>query len=199
MMLRNAEKKVCMIKNFDTNRGIVFAEVVTVLRADCFLVRNGDPGQIFCHCRQGGDLEVSSSGHLILVQNRTIISPSVGEQVVLIRESNDRNNRDYTRAARWVPIDDWEESSWAVNAKETFRATAYDHRCNGHFQNNSGKDVLLTEGTLMEIVKKNPRSGNNDCLGAHYAVGLGTKTLTYNVRWERWCPDGWVECGDPRP
>ncbi|MCR4285508.1 MAG: hypothetical protein NUW00_01280, partial [Candidatus Kaiserbacteria bacterium] len=102
---------------------------------------------------------------------------------------------------RWSHASDWREVMWALNAHTVFRAIAYDHRNGGHFQGNTGKEVTLEEGRLIDLVTTNPRRTNGqDPLAESYSTSLKGKALSYRTRWERIDADGLLtECADPRP
>lgn len=189
-----------MIKNFEIGRGLVYATVAVVPTADYFFVKNGEPRQIFCHCRQGGSLQISREGRLSVELGEQTYPPSIGEKVVLIRESNNPSNRLYTKAGLWVKDEDWQESKWAVNIHRIYRATAHGHRHDGKYQSNTKSGVVLATDTLINIIANNPWHLSNDPLKAHYSAEIGGHTLSYDeVRWERLEPDStWTECGDPR-
>ncbi|GEM_PF-2514847 len=187
-----------MTKYFPTNN-LVFATVATIPSNRYFFVRNGDPGDIFCHDGQGGVLEVGRLGQIILNQDQPMLPPVIGDKIVLVRESNNRAAWNFTRAFRWAKEEDWEEVKWAVNAHTVFRAIAFGHRHNGQFQKNTGTEVELIREELINIINQNSHQ-SNDPLGKHYSVRLGRTLLSYEVRWERQDPDGtWTECDDPRP
>jgi len=170
-----------MIKSFNVSTGVVIGTVVRIPTSEYFFVQNGDPRQVFCHVNQGGALEVSVAGRLVLNQNKPVYPPSIGDRVALVRGSTNPADRNFTQAAGWVPAEDW---SWAVNANRTYRAVAYDHRSNGQFQGNTRADVELVHGTLSEIAAKSPKQHNDQLESGHSAI-LGTVTLSYKVRWER--------------
>ncbi len=184
-----------MILNFNINQGLVVATVKRVQNADYFFVQNGEPEHILCHCKQGGNLELTPTGAIVMTRNQEIYPPSLGDKVVLIRDTNNR-----TKAARWAIKQDWDEVSWAVNAKTTFRAVAYNHRNNGKFQSNTKHDVVLVEDSLINICRQFPRNASVDTLKSGFSSKLGPMTLSYEVRWEKLETDGtWTECGEPRP
>lgn len=199
-MSKKTESNV-MTLNFDIGHGVTMATVENVPNEDFFFAKNGEPGQIFCHCNQGGSLTVSSRGLIGLNRNDAVYPPSPNERIVLIRESSDPSSRGYTKALRWALEADWQEVAWVVNAQKVYRAIAYNHRNKGHPMSNLRTDVKLVEGTLMEIIKQFPRGAvAGDPLQEKYSTRVGDMTLSYSVRWERLDPDGkQPECGDPRP
>ena len=187
-----------MIKNFPVQNGIVVARVVNAPNPYYFFAQNGDPAQIMCHINQGGEAVVSDSGRLQFVPFIDSL-PIAGKNVVLIRESQNPAEKSYTKASRWITEENWNQVSWAVNANTTYRAVAYNHRTDGHFQGNTRESVELANDRLLEIAKKNPRQ-SNDPLGEKYSIEFAGHTLSYSVRWERLDGDGvWTECADPRP
>jgi hypothetical protein len=165
------------------------------------LVTRGEPAKIFCHSGQGGtELDVTKGGHIVMRVTDAVYPPCKGEQLVLVRESDNASDWRYTKAARWVPIKLWQEVKWAMNAHETYRIVGYDHRVNGQFMPSTTREELVDQGTLLGIVKMYNRDINNDKLSPHYDSTLAGCKYTRKVRWERLCADGkWVECADPRP
>ncbi|MFA6405031.1 MAG: hypothetical protein WCW03_03465 [Candidatus Paceibacterota bacterium] len=191
-----------MTKNFPVNEhGIVEGTVSTVPSDVYFFTQNGSPAQIFCHRNEGGSLRVTPAGQIVLDQNCDIDLPPIGDKVVLIRGSDRPSDRNFTKALRWAYASDWREVRWAVHAQTVFRATAYDHRNGGHFQGNTGHEVRLAEGRLIDLVNDNPRHQNGrDPLAENYSTSLAGKVLSYKTRWERIDTDGQLtECADPRP
>ncbi len=187
-----------MIQTFNASC-VVSAVVARVPSEMYFFAQNGAPRQIFCHARQGGVLTVSSQGTLLL-QNRAFSLPQVGERIILVRESNDPTTREYTKAGQWVREENWLAAQSLLASQVKYRAIAYSHRNNGHFQSNSKAEVELACASLAQIANKFHRGVDRDTLAEHYSTKLGTTVLSYTTRWERQEANGsWTKCADPRP
>ncbi len=192
------EDTVMSTKYFVHSLGLVTATVTNIPASNFFFAQNGDPRGIFCHCNQSGKLVVK--GDKLAVERDYVTPPSVGEEVVLIRESYTPGTRGYTKAMMWVPVAEWENHRWVLNLNETYRAIAYDHRVNGKFTSQTKNENQLVIGKLEGILIQFPRRDHGDPLEENHSSALGELNFTYKVRWERLCPDGvWVECADPRP
>jgi hypothetical protein len=183
------------MKFFAHKLGVVEATMVYAPTNEYFFAKNGDPRQIRCHRNQGGRLRFID-GHLIVTGQDAVELPEINARVALIRRSNWPGASEFTQAAMWVPIEDWQAHKWAVNLNETYRAIAYDHRVNG--ESNNSTEVVLIEGTLNQIILREHRQKNDPLTDGHKSE-IGSLVFTYSVRWERWAKDMWAECRDPRP
>jgi hypothetical protein len=127
--------------------------------------------------------------------------PATGDQVVIIRESENPAEREFTKAKMWVYVSAWEKVAWATNFHKRYRAIGYEHRINGQPQKANNQEIVLAEDQLIGIVMVNPYTDDGkDQLSETYTSYLGTREYSYKVRWERLGPDGlWVRCTDPRP
>lgn len=163
---------------------------------------NGNPEKkILCHRNQGGLPVVNDRGTVTLDDLGNIEMPQKGAEIVLVRESANPATPGYTRALGWALKADWNEVAWVANAKETYKAVAYNHRSNGKSQSNTDKEVLVAQDTLLHIVRDYPRRPSYpDPLGEHYSTELKGTTLSYNTVWyHRETNNSWTECADPRP
>lgn len=183
-----------MIQNFQFNNGLVFAEVVNVPGEDYFFVKNGEPKNIMCHVRQGGRLDITPNGRLVIMKEGPLSLPCKGDRVVLIRESNNPGDRLYTKAKVWIREIEWHNVKWAVNIDNTYRAIGFNHRVNGQFTSTNKNEIVLVIGTLKEIIGMETRN-----IKERYQSGVGDLNFSCEVRWERLAGDAWVECLDPRP
>lgn len=184
------------------NGPIVFGQVSDVPNRDYFFVQNGSVKKVFCHLHQGGSaLEVTRRGDIVMRAEMVMTPPAVGDQVVIIRESNNPAERAFTKAKMWVHGHAWKEVAWAINFHKRYRAIGYEHRINGQPREHTDQEITLTEDKLIGIVMVQPyRTGGLDQLGETYKSYLGGKEYSYKVRWERLGTDGlWVSCTDPRP
>lgn len=197
-MLRTKKGKT-MISRFNVSNGLVFGQVAKIASPDYFFVQNGDPQQIFCHKNQGGKATVTSTGEIFLDQSVRPSEVATYEDVVLVRQSVDPSNRNFTKACSWMKSTDWNQVNWAVNAKKRYRAIAFNHRNNG--QVTSNPELILIENNLIDIINKAPRSSQRDPYLSGYSTQL-TKNiiLSYDVRWVRLeGSHSIIECADPRP
>lgn len=182
-----------MITSFDITKGPVLAEVVKVMDKYLF-ARNGE--DIFCDHRRGGSLEVSAEGRLAFNPNGLKRLPVIGEQVVILRESDHYMTRDFTKAAQWVNMG---RLNWTHDSSTVFRAVAHDHRIDSQTQHNN--EITLIEDTLLNITIMRPRKHIGDPLAKCIYSQLGGKTFSSKVRWDQRLPDGSYKklVVDPRP
>jgi hypothetical protein len=190
-----------MIKNFDT-KSVVQARVTKSFN-NFFFAQNGEPRHIMCHISDGGALSVTRGGQVVLSPNQCKV-PKTDEEIVLIRVSNRPGTREFTKASRWAPASQWLAVQRALDTRTKYRAIAYNHRVNGKFQGNTGKqEELVSWSTANELNIAYPRGDKNDRFAPKRKVTIGSgkshMTLTCETRWERLNPDGTiVECSDPR-
>ncbi len=187
-----------MTKSFPRNK-VVIATVMAIPTRHYFFAKNGDPNEILCHLNQGGTLQITRGFNLVVDAAEKQL-PAIGGKVVLIRNSDDPFDDNFTLANTWVKFEDWLEKKWVANAHATFRAVANDHRTDGQRHSNSDNEVELAKGSLIDIMRSFPRGAASDKLGPSYTTELFGKSLSCKTLWYKLEADGtWTECADPRP
>lgn len=185
-----------MTKLFNLDEVVKTVVVKSDHQRGFFFVRNGEPGDIFCHVNNGGRLDVTDRGEILFVPDEMFV-PYEGRTVALVRGCKDSAKSMYTKAAMWVHLDQWENSmKFVENLSNTYRVIGYNHTVNG--ESTGHGDTVMAEGTLRHLIKA-IKNGRGDITGRTFQAEAGGIVFKNDVAWQHLTEGNWVDCPCPLP
>lgn len=185
-----------MIKLFNIDSVVTGRVVNSVPNQGYFFVQNCDPKQIFCHINDGGRLDVTERCEVTFTPEE-ILMPCKGNVVALVRLSTNPEEKKYTKASMWVPIDQWRNSSRYIESLNSYyRAVGYNHTVNGEYTGH-GETIMATD-TLRHLIRQ-VRSGQVDIAGNTFESELNGFVYKNDIAWERLIKGKWCNCSCPLP
>ncbi len=188
-----------MAKLFNIDDDVVVATVMKCIpRGGYFFVQNGEPRQIFCHVSNGGFLDVTDRGE-ILLNHQTMDIPCKGKKVALVRASDKIENPLHFKAEMWVPLEQWKQCSDYVDKLcSTYRVVAYNHMINNAPAENNAEDIVWAEGILKDLIKE-VKGGRIDINGQTCATEISGLIFASHIGWQRQVNGKWFDCHCPLP